>query len=118
MKNYIISNQTSQTEALNGEGDTSNYRLLPDCVPGSDPSSFSTPVFTLGILQIQHEVLLNTHISINIYFHRFWFQCLELFVSKNPSDSHSLRTTFVLHIRGNYFKMHIVTQGSTLPKLA
>lgn len=70
MKNYIIPNQTSQTEALNGERDTSNYRLLPDCVPGPDPSSFSTPVFTLGILQIQHEVLLNTHISINIYFHR------------------------------------------------
>lgn len=42
------------------------------------------PALTMGILQIQHEVLLNTHVSINIYFHRVWFQCLKLFVSKDP----------------------------------
>lgn len=58
--------------------------LLPCCLEASNPFSFSMPALTMGILQIQHEVLLNTHVSINIYFHRVWFQCLKLFVSKDP----------------------------------
>lgn len=78
------------------------------------------PAFTMGILQIQHEVLLNAHVSINIYSHRVWFQCLKLFVSKDPripATAILLGWTFVLHIRGNYFKMRTVAQGSTLSKL-
>ena len=78
------------------------------------------PALTMGILQIQHEVLLNTHVSINIYFQSLVSVPEALCVkgSQDPSDSHSLRMDFfVLYIRGNYFKMHIVAQGNTLSKL-
>lgn len=93
MKNYIIPNQTTQTESMPPapEGWEPCFQLptisalLSDCLQASDPS-FSAPVFTTGILQIQHEVLLNTHVSINIYLHRVWLQCLELLCQSIPES--------------------------------